>query len=298
MKRIVITGGSGKLGGFVLRDLLEHGYQVLNLDLTVATEPRCRTLTTDLTNAGQVFSALTSYTGINELQPSLKPEPLDAIVHLAAIPRILLVPDTEVFRINTLATYNVFEVAAKLGVPKVVFASSEATYGIDFADVHRDPEYFPIDEDHPVVPMDAYGLSKVCNERTAQAFQLRTGMDVYGLRIGDIMAPWDYANFPEWTTIPEIREREAWNYVDVRDVAQAVRLAVEKDGLGFDVFNIAAGESACVQPIRDLVQRFYPKVPIHEPLEEFGSLLSNRKAVRVLGFQQAYFWRDHPTFQS
>jgi nucleoside-diphosphate-sugar epimerase len=297
MKRIIVTGGSGKLGSFVLKELLDHGYQVLNLDLTAANEPRCRTLITDLTDAGQVFSALTSYTGIDELQPSLKPEPLDAIVHFAAIPRIMLVPDTEVFRINTLATFNVLEVAAKLGVPKVVFASSEATYGIDFADVHRDPEYFPLDEEHPVLPMDAYGLSKVCNERTAQAFHLRTGMDIYGLRIGDVMAPWDYAKFPEWTTLPEIREREAWNYVDIRDVAQAVRLAVEKDGLGFDVFNIAAGESACVEPVRSLLRRFYPKVPIHEPLEEFGSLLSNRKAVRVLGLKQAYFWREQSTAQ-
>ena len=297
MKRIIVTGGSGKLGGFVLTELLDHGYQVLNLDLTAATEPRCRTLITDLTDAGQVFSALTSYTGIDELQPSLKPEPLDAIVHFAAIPRIMLVPDSEVFRINTIATYNVLEVAARLGVPKVVFASSEATYRIDFAEVHRDPEYFPIDEEHPVLPMDAYGLSKVCNERTAQAVHLRTGMDVYGLRIGDVMAPWDYAKFSEWTTVPEIREREAWNYVDIRDVAQAVRLAVEKDGLGFDVFNIAAGESACVEPIRSLLRRFYPTVPVHEPLDEFGSLLSNRKAVRVLGFKQAYFWRDQATTQ-
>jgi nucleoside-diphosphate-sugar epimerase len=247
-----------------------------------------------LTDAGQVFSALTSYTGLDELQPSLKAQPIDAIVHLAAIPRILLVPDNEVFRINTLATYNVLEAASKLGIPKVVFASSEAAYGIDFADTHRDPAYFPIDEEHPVIPMDAYGLSKVCNERTAEAFQLRTGMDVYGLRIGDVMAPYDYAKFPEWTTRPEIREREAWAYVDIRDVAQAVRLAVETDGLGFDVFNVAAGESACVEPIRNLVRRFYPNVPIREPLDEFGSLLSNRKAVSLLGFKQAYHWRDQP----
>jgi nucleoside-diphosphate-sugar epimerase len=294
MKRVIVTGGSGKVGGFVLKELLDHGYELLNLDLRPAAESRCRTLLTDLTDAGQVFSALTSYTGLDELQPSLKAQPVDAMVHLAAIPRILLVPDTEVFRINAVATYNVLEIASKLGIPKVVFASSEAAYGIDFADTHRDPAYFPIDEDHPVIPMDAYGLSKVCNERTAAAFQLRTGMDVYGLRIGDVMAPSDYAKFPEWTTRPEIREREAWAYVDIRDLAQVVRLALETDGLGFDVFNVAAAESACVEPIRSLVQRFYPKVPIHEPLEEFGSLLSNRKAVDLLGFKQAYHWRDQP----
>ncbi|MGA7088031.1 MAG: NAD(P)-dependent oxidoreductase [Candidatus Dormiibacterota bacterium] len=294
MKRVIVTGGSGKIGGFVLSELLDHGYELLNLDLRPAGESRCRTLLTDLTDAGQAFSALAAYTGLDELQPSLKAQPADAIVHLAAIPRILLVPDTEVFRINTVATYNVLEIASKLGIPKVVFASSEAAYGIDFADSHRDPAYFPIDEEHPVIPMDTYGLSKVCNERTAQAFQLRTGKDVYGLRIGDVMAARDYDKFPEWTTRPQIREREAWAYVDARDVAQVVRLAVETDGLGFEVFNVAAGESASVEPIRSLVQRFYPNVPIREPLEEFGSLLSNRKAVSLLGFKQAYRWREQP----
>jgi nucleoside-diphosphate-sugar epimerase len=292
MKRIVVTGGSGKIGAWILKELLDEGHEVLNVDLKPAADPRCRTLIADLTDSGQAYGAIGVYTGIDELQPSLRPQPIDALVHFAAIPRVQLVPDAEVFRINSTSTYNVFEAAARAGIRKVVYASSEATYGVDFADDQLDPDYFPIDEDHPTVPMDAYGLSKVTNERTAAAFQARVGGDFYGLRIGDVMAPVDYVKFPLWTTDPAIRKREMWAYVDVRDVAQMVRLCVNTDGLGFQVFNTFAGESAHVMPIRELARRFYPKVPMRSEISEHGSLVSNMKAQRMLGFEQRHRWTE------
>ena len=292
MKRIVVTGGSGKIGGWILKELCDAGHEVLNLDTRSAAETRCRTLITELTDAGQAFGAIGAFTGIDELQPSLRPQQVDVLVHFAAIPRILLVPDSEVFRINTVSTYNVFAAAMRAGIPKVIYASSEATYGIDFADDHLDPQYFPIDEDHPTLPMDVYGLSKVVNERTAAAFHARSHADFYGLRIGDVMAPADYARFPQWSTQPEIRERELWAYVDIRDVAQMVRLCVDKDGLGFQVFNTFATESAHVTPTKDLAARFYPQVPIREAISTHGSLVSNRKAREMLGFEPKYDWRE------
>jgi nucleoside-diphosphate-sugar epimerase len=293
VKRVIVSGGSGKIGGWILKELLDHGHEVLNVDLAPAAETRCRTLIADLTAAGQAYGAIGAFTGIDELQPSLRPEPVDALVHFAAIPRILLVPDAEVFRINTLSTYNVMEAAARFGIRKVVYASSEATYGVVFADGHLDPDYFPVDEAHPTVPMDAYGLSKVVNERTASAFHARTGGDFYGLRIGDVMAPADYLKFPAWSTEPAIRERELWGYVDVRDVAQMVRLCVETDGLGFQVFNTFATESAHLLPTRELAGRYYPRVPIRGEVEEHGSLVSNEKARKVLGFEPRFHWREH-----
>ncbi|HUY73930.1 MAG TPA: NAD(P)-dependent oxidoreductase [Candidatus Dormibacteraeota bacterium] len=292
MKRIVVTGGSGKIGAWVLKELLDEGHEVLNVDLKPAADPRCRTLIADLTDSGQAYGAIGVYTGIDELQPSLRPQPIDALVHFAAIPRVQLVPDAEVFRINTTSTYNVMEAAIRAGIRKIVYASSEAAYGIDFADDHLDPDYFPIDEEHPTVPMDAYGLSKVANERTAAAFHARVGGDFYGLRIGDVMAPQDYAKFPVWTTDPAIRKRELWAYVDIRDVAQMVRLCVSTDGLGFQVFNAFAGESAHVTPIRELAGRFYPKVPMKAEISEHGSLVSNSKARRMLGFEQKHRWTE------
>lgn len=292
MKRIVVTGGSGKIGAWILKELLDEGHEVLNIDLKPAADPRCRTLIADLTDSGQAYGSIGVYTGIDELQPSLRAQPIDALVHFAAIPRVQLVPDAEVFRINTTSTYNVMEAAVRAGIRKIVYASSEATYGIDFAEDHMDPDYFPIDEEHPTVPMDAYGLSKVANERTAAAFHARVGGDFYGLRIGDVMAPQDYAKFPFWTTDPAARKRELWAYVDIRDVAQMVRLCVNTDGLGLQVFNAFAGESAHVLPIHELASRFYPKVPMKTDISEHGSLVSNSKARRMLGFEQSHRWQD------
>ena len=292
VKRVIVTGGSGKIGGWILKELLDHGHEVLNVDLTHAVEPRCRTLIADLTDAGQAYGSIGAFTGIDELQPSLRQEPVDVLVHFAAIPRILLVPDAEVFRINTVSTYNVMEAAVRFGIRKVVYASSEATYGVVFADGHLDPQYFPVDEEHPTVPMDAYGLSKVVNERTATAFHSRSGGDFYGLRIGDVMAPADYSKFPAWSTEPATRERELWAYVDVRDVAQMVRLCVETDGLGLQVFNTFATESAHVMSTRELAGRYYPRVPIKGEIEEHGSLVSNQKARRILGFEPRFRWRE------
>ncbi len=294
MKRIIVTGGSGKIGAWILKELLDAGHEVLNVDLKPAADPRCRTLIADLTESGQAFGAIGVYTGIDELQPSLRPQPVDVLVHFAAIPRVQLVPDAEVFRINTTSTYNVMEAAARAGIRKVVYASSEATYGVVFADEQLDPAYFPVDEEHPTVPMDAYGLSKVVNERTAAAFHARGGGDYYGLRIGDVMAPADYKKFPLWSTDPAIRKREMWAYVDVRDVAQMVRLCVDVDGLGFQVFNTYAGESAHVLPTRELARKFYPKVPVRDEVAEHGSLVSNRKAQRMLGFEQQHRWAEQP----
>ena len=292
VKRVIVTGGSGKIGSWILKELLDHGHEVLNVDLTPAAEPRCRTLIADLTDAGQAYGSIGAFTGIDELQPSLRPEPVDVLVHFAAIPRILLVPDAEVFRINTVSTYNVMEAAVRFGIRKVVYASSEATYGVVFADGHLDPQYFPVDEEHPTVPMDAYGLSKVVNERTATAFHSRSGGDFYGLRIGDVMAPADYSKFPAWSTEPATRERELWAYVDVRDVAQMVRLCVETDGLGCQVFNTFATESAHVLSTKELAGRYYPRVPINGEIEEHGSLVSNQKARRILGFEPHFRWRE------
>src|ERR1700709_942660 len=105
MKRVIFTGGSGKAGRHVVQHLVEHGYQVLNLDTKPLDNPKVRTLVTDITDSGQVYGALSSYMGLHEFDPDLEPQRVDAVVHFAAIPRIMLVPDNEVFRINTMGTY-------------------------------------------------------------------------------------------------------------------------------------------------------------------------------------------------
>jgi nucleoside-diphosphate-sugar epimerase len=290
-KRVIVTGGSGLAGKWVVEDLVAHGYEVLNLDRVPMAKQTARTLITDLTDAGQVFNALASTTA-KEFDDDIEPKPIDAIVHFAAIPRILITTDNEVFRVNVMATYNVLDAASKYGVKKVILASSETTYGVVFAHRHRDPEYFPLDETYPVDPMDSYATSKVVNEVTGKAFHARTGADIYCFRIGNVLDPSDYAKFPTWLKDPAMRKRIAWSYIDGRDLATACRLGIETDGLGFQVMNVAADDVSSDLPTAELLKRFYPDVPVKKPLGEFETLLSNEKLKRLLGWQQQYRWRE------
>lgn len=292
-KRIIFTGGSGKAGRHVVQYLVDQGHQLLNLDARPLDNPKVRTLITDITDSGQLFNALTSYMGLHEFDPSLRPQPVDAVVHFAAIPRIMLTPDNELFRINALGTYNVIEAAVKLGIRKIIIASSETTYGLVFANEPRNPQYFPLDEDYDVDPMDSYALSKVVNEKTARAFALRSGFDIYALRIGNVIEPHEYELFPKWFADPGFRKRIAWSYIDARDLGQITDLAVKTDGLGYQVFNAANDDTSSDLPTQELLERFYPGVPLKHELGAFETLLSNRKAKEVLGFRSQHSWRKY-----
>lgn len=291
-KRIMFTGGTGKAGRHVVNYLVEQGHQVLNIDTKPLDNPKVRTLITDITDSGQVFNAFTSYMGLHEFDPSLRAQPVDAVVHFAAIPRIMITPDNELFRINTMGTYNVIEAAVKLGIKKIVIASSETTYGVVFANEPKDPDYFPLDEEYDVNPMDSYALSKVLNEKTARAFALRSGADIYALRIGNVIEPHEYESFvPNWIADPAFRKRIAWSYIDSRDLGQIVDLAVHKDGLGYQVFNAVNDETSSGLPTKELLSRYYPNVPIKRELGEYETLLSNQKIRDVLGFREKHNWR-------
>ena len=292
-KRVIFTGGSGKAGKYAVQHLVEAGYQVLNVDTKPLDNPQVRTLITDITDSGQVFNAFSSTLELHEFAPDLRAPQIDAVVHFAAIPRIMIVPDNEVFRINTMGTYNVIEAAAKLGIKKVIVASSETTYGLVFANTPRDPKYLPLDEDYPVDPMDSYALSKICNEATSLAFAQRYDMDIYCLRIGNVMEPHDYAKFPDFFKDPGARKRITWSYIDARDLGQICRLGIEKDGLGFQIFNAGQNDCSSNLPTAELVRTYYPNVPLKHELGEFEPLFSNRKVRDVLGFAEQHNWRKY-----
>jgi len=192
-----------------------------------------------------------------------------------------------------MSTYNVLEAATTLGVRKIVIASSETTYGVCFADGDKDYACFPLEEDYPVDPMDSYGLSKVVNERTAHAFALRTGADIYALRIGNVIEPHEYDRFPAFLADPPCRKRNAWSYVDARDLGQIVRLAVERDGLGFQVFNAVNDTITAELPTAVFLARHSPGVPFKRPLEGREAPISNRKARVTLGFREEHDWRKY-----
>jgi len=293
-KRILFTGGSGKAGKHVVPWLLNQGHRVVNVDLTPLDHPGVDNLTADITDSGQMFNVMSSYANFDELEPGTGVPSFDAVVHFAAIPRILIHPDNETFRVNTIGTYNVIEAAVKLGIRKIVIASSETTYGICFADGRRDPATLPLDEDYDIDPMDSYGLSKVVNEKTARAFALRSGFDIYALRIGNVVEPHEYEqNFPTYFANPEMRRRNAFCYIDARDLGQIVDLCLAKDGLGFEVFNAGNDTNGMNLPTAELIERFFPGVPVTREMGENEALFSNRKIRDVLGFREQHDWRKY-----
>ncbi len=296
--RILFTGGSGKAGKHVIPYLLDQGHRVLNVDLTPLQHPGVDNLTADITDSGQMFNAMSMYAGFDEMEPGTGVPRFDAVVHFAAVPRILIKPDNETFRVNTVGTYNVIEAAVKLGIKKIVIASSETTYGVCFSDGKTDPDYLPLDEEYDVNPMDSYGLSKVVNEQTARSFQRRSGVDIYALRIGNVIEPHEYTElFPYYFRHPEVRRRNAFCYIDARDLGQIVDLCLKKDGLGFQVFNAGNDHNGAVIPSRQLAELFFPQVPVTRELGEHEALFSNRKICEVLGFQEQHNWRNYVTWE-
>ncbi len=292
-KRILFTGGTGKAGRHMLPWLQAQGYQILNFDLKPFDDPEIPTLVGDITNTGQVMNAMTSHFTTSELKLGANaPGPVDAVVHFAAVPRILINTDDETFRVNVMGTYNVIETAMKLGIRKVIVASSETTYGVCFAEGDKDYKQFPLDEDYDVDPMDSYGLSKVVNEKTARTFATRFGADIYALRIGNVIEPNGYSRFPGFAANPPSRKRNAWSYIDARDLAQIVHLCLQKDGLGYQVFNAVNDTITADQPTAEFLQKWCPGVPVTRALEGFEAPLSNRKAREVLGFKEQHNWRD------
>ena len=136
-KRIVFTGGTGKAGRHAVPHLLAKGYKILNVDLKPLDLPGVNTLIADLTDNGQAFNALSTHFGFEGYDDGKPPKAPDAVVHFAAIPRVMIEPDNVTFAANVVSTYNVIEAAMKLGVRKVIFASSETTYGVCFAEGER-----------------------------------------------------------------------------------------------------------------------------------------------------------------
>ena len=292
-KRIVFTGGTGKAGRHVVPVLVSRGYSILNVDLRPLDLPGVNTLIADLTDSGQTFNALTTHFGFGDFDQGKPPGQPDAVVHFAAIPRVMIEPDNKTFSTNVVSTYNVIEAAMKLGVRKVVIASSETTYGVCFAEGDKDFHSFPLEESYEIDPMDSYGLSKLVNEQTARAFAARYRADIYALRIGNVIEPHEYDRFPGFVANPLSRKRNAWSYIDARDLGEIVHLCLQKDGLGFQVFNAVNDTITADLPTAEFLARHSPGVPITRPLGEFEAPLSNRKAREVLGFREQHNWRKY-----
>ncbi|MEU4689446.1 NAD(P)-dependent oxidoreductase [Actinoplanes sp. NPDC023714] len=282
MPRIAVTGGSGKLGRAVVTDLIQHGYEVHNLDLAPPAEPLCPHTRVDLTDFGQVVGALT---GVDDRYSGV-----DAVVHLAAIPAPGLRPNAAIFANNITSGYNVFAAARTAGIKRVVWASSETLLGLPF---DTPPPYLPVDEEYAARPETSYSLAKHLEEQMAAQFcRWDPELTAVGLRFSNVMEPHDYAAFPGFDADPRQRIWNLWGYIDARDGAQAVRLALGYDRPGVEVFVIANADTVMSRRTADLAAEFFPDVPVTRELGEHETLLSIGKARRLLGYEPRHSWRD------
>jgi nucleoside-diphosphate-sugar epimerase len=289
MKSVVVTGGSGKAGRATIRELLDHGYQVMNVDVVPPAEALCHFMKTDLNDLGQVIDALRLAAGTIDRRRASVGEPA-SVIHLAGIPAPGLAPDATIFQNNMMTTYNVFCAATRIGLSRVVWASSETTYGLPFT--RTPPVFAPVTEDHPLAPESGYALAKVlCEKMAREMHRWNPGTRFVGLRISNIFEPKDYETIPSFWSDPALRKWNLWSWVDSRDVAQACRLGLEADIPGVDEFTVAAADTLMRTPSRDLMRIAFPGVPIDAALAEFGTLLSIEKARSVLGYVPQQTWR-------
>ncbi len=279
--RVAVTGGNGKLGSATVAALGEAGHDVTNLD--IAGPDRWSFTRVDLTDYGQVVDALAGVDG--------KHDGLDAVVHLAAVPASGLWADSATFHNNMNATFNVFQAARRLGIGRIVYASSETLLGIPF---DTPPPYLPLDEEFESRPESMYAVVKHLEEELAKKLvRWDPELSITALRFSNVMAVEDYAQFPPFDADARLRSWNLWGYIDARDGAEAIRLALEAGRPGFDMFNIFAADTVMSRPNHELVAEVFPGVELRRNLGSNDSLAPSDKARRILGFEAKHSWRNH-----
>jgi nucleoside-diphosphate-sugar epimerase len=278
---VLVTGGSGRIGRYVVRDFVSAGHTVLNADLTPAPDEPGEFLRVDLTQPGEVYQA------ISWVQA-------DVIVHLGAWANAGVVPDSRTYGDNVRGAYNVFHAAADLGVKRVISASSAQVYGF----AQYSPLYAPIDEEHPLRPLNSYALSKVVGEQTAGYFITNRELNILSFRFMGVRTPSEIA--------PEIRQMVKdpaggrwllWTRTDARDAAEACRLAAEATVVPSGPYNITGASVVLDQPSAELVATYFTGAEIRSELESTLSPLSCRRAQSAFGYRPRYIWTEtqhHP----
>jgi nucleoside-diphosphate-sugar epimerase len=277
--KIVVTGGSGRLGQAVVAGLAAQGYDVLSLDRLPHPAGHRPAWTADLTAPGALFEACRDAAGL---------------VHLAAFQAPGMTSDCETFNSNTAMTYNALHAAADCAVGSVVLASSTAAYGYIYGAPDALPDYLPVDEAHPSRPTDPYGLSKVVGERIADSVAADGALQITSLRFPGINFDPGFRPLKQRMGDPGARRSGFWAYIDVRDAAAACRLALEADlGAGHRVFNVAAPTTSMREPTGELVRRYFPGVTDLRPKPDAcWSGIDSSLAERELRFHARFRWED------
>jgi nucleoside-diphosphate-sugar epimerase len=287
IERVLVTGGTGRLGRFVVAELTRH-YRVVTLDRDAATGPD---LAVDVLDLPRLLGAMRGQ---------------DAVVHLAAIDAAVPAPAATIFDTNVRGTWNVLEAAHATGVRRVVVCSSVSALGIDFTNPRLPPAYLPIDEAHPLRPTQAYGLSKQLGEEIARSFARRGAMAVTCLRPAWVMFPDVLGSLvarlrtgPETGPGPPPAGQEPLpllrGYVDPEDVARAFRLALARPAAAGDVFFITADDTFEAEPTLRHLERLYGAVPeVRRPeiyrQHPHAGVYDTSRAREILGWTPSVTW--------
>ena len=275
--KVVVVGGSGRIGTFVVRELLANtDHEVRVFDRVPSSVPGVRTMRGETVDFGEVLGAL---------------DGADAVIHLAAITQPGLAPDHVVFRNNLLGTYNVLDAAHRTGIRRVACASSGAINGWTYAQRFFLPQYLPVDEHHPNFPHDPYGLSKLCEEEVGRSFSFKGDVETVHLRPARVLFPADRKQLYEDGGI----HPTAFNlcaYSDVRDLAIAFRLALVAPGITHEAMFVVNDDSLCTEPLSEILPRVTPGLgDLASALTGMKSAVSNERAKRLLDWEPRYTWR-------
>lgn len=277
--RVMVTGGSGKAGQWVVRAVAEAGHEVVNVDLVRHDDLPGEFCRVDLTDAGEIYDALF------QVRP-------DAVCHLAANPSPSGQAQINVFANNVLSAYNLMQTAGDAGVRRVIYASSEMATGL--LTRGATPAQIPFDEAERQSSPNAYALSKYISEVIADGLSVRYPRTAFvGLRINNVVSPDGYGQFEREWEDPELSSANFWSYIDARDVGTAYLAALEGDSAGHEVFLIAAADTRAQRGLRELMATYYHGydqiAPDHD---DHASAFDCRKMERFFGWHSTHSWRD------